>query len=158
MVVEKIIRENEMKIIDMIKETITTKIISGEVYGTKIYLDDENNIKKVDVPDSRWRSCYIEYELCYIPKGLNGFKYESVGLIRDVLSKEEFNKFVKDFADDEEISLEEAYNELENSNDWYLYSFFNNKKFKEIIELYVYKYLDKLSITINEFGKIDIHI
>ena len=158
MIVEKIIKENEIKIIDMIKETIATKIITGEIYGTKIYLDDENNIKKVDVPDSRWRTCYIEYELCYIPTGLNGFKYESVGLIRNVLSEEEFNKFVKDFAYDEEITFEEAYNELKNSNNWRLNSFFNYEKFKEIMKGCVYKYLDKLSITINELGMIDIHI
>ncbi|MGL5718034.1 MAG: hypothetical protein ACRCX2_33835 [Paraclostridium sp.] len=138
------------KIRSFVNNTIKESILNMcTTEGTKVFMNHEGNLRSMLVPNALWSSCYIEKELCFIPSARSYFKYEDAGLIKSNLSNDSFSKLVDLYADDEEISIDEANEFWSNSHDYKLLYHYGDGLLEEALGEYIDSYIADLKMTVS---------
>lgn len=135
--VEKLIREEVAKSIKDYNNT----------YCTKIYINYENKLRSMKVPTPLYSSCYMEKILCTIPDMRSVFNYKACGSIKDNLTKEQYEEIIRLHSEEEECSIQESIEDIENE-DIKLLAWF--KYYDEVIQKHIDGFLDELYIHIDD--------
>lgn len=144
---------------NVIKESIRKSILNiPGSYGTKVYLNEDNKVRSLLVPNEEYETGNMENVLCYIPPMRDTFKYENAGRIKDNVSKDDFNDLIRDYADEEYISMDESLKFWENNSDYKMfYNYSYKDTFEKSLNNYIEKYLNELNIIVEDDLKVKIN-
>lgn len=159
--IKKIVDNNKVYIFELMKDGIKEVTTEKTVWGVKIFIDYEGEVRSLSCPNESWSSCYMEHTLYYVDNKLwkERFNFdERMGLIKDRVPKDLFERFVKDYAYDYEIDdYEEALEECIKENDWDEFYYHGGKDFyNKLVEYEFNKFYDELEVSINDELKVDV--
>lgn len=159
--VKEIVDKNEDMILEYTKECIKECITDKRrAWGMKIYINYDKEIKNVSCPNEEWDTAYIKHLLFYIDtkKWKQRFNIdERLGSIKDRVSEDDFNYFVKEYAEEYEMDYDDALKDCIKDNNWREYWYVGPYgHYDKLVEEEVNKFLDTLNFSINEDLKVEV--